>query len=113
MAAMESLSSCAPHPHCQPPPPIAHAPYPTGVMFKSELPNRRVSISNLLGRASQGSKVYRTWFNQHERRFRSRVLSLSSAGKGKLTVGRDSLLQSGRKDFRHVEPGLGSTEPVL
>src|ERR1700722_18680693 len=41
MAAIESLSSCAPQPNSQSPP-MAHAPKPMGVMFKSELPRALV-----------------------------------------------------------------------
>src|SRR5882724_5438420 len=44
MAAMESLSSWAPQANSQPPPPIAHAPKPIGVMFRSEVPSCLVSM---------------------------------------------------------------------
>src|SRR5438552_2098422 len=39
---MDSLSSCGPHPNDQPPPPTAHAPNPTRVMFMSVVPSCRV-----------------------------------------------------------------------
>src|SRR6266446_5678289 len=42
MAAMESLSSWAPQANSQPPPPIAQAPKPTGVINRSEVPSRFV-----------------------------------------------------------------------
>src|SRR5215470_2526046 len=45
IAPRESLSFCGPHPNVQPPPPIAHAPMPIGVIFISLLPSLRVSIS--------------------------------------------------------------------
>src|SRR5438270_13085548 len=41
---MESLSSCEPHANCHPEPPMAQAPKPTRVMFRSEFPRVRVSI---------------------------------------------------------------------
>src|SRR5438477_8348510 len=48
IAAIDALSSCSPQPNSQPEPPIAHAPKPTGVMDKSELPSFFVFISTLL-----------------------------------------------------------------
>src|SRR5438309_10504388 len=45
MAATESLSSWAPQAKAHPPPPMAHAPNPTGVMCRSELPSRRVCMT--------------------------------------------------------------------
>src|SRR5262245_24376199 len=42
MAVMESRSSWAPQANSQPPPPIAHAPKPIGVMNRSEFPSRFV-----------------------------------------------------------------------
>src|SRR5258708_7037644 len=39
IAAMESLSSCGPHAKAQSPPPMAHAPKPMGVRWRSELPS--------------------------------------------------------------------------
>src|SRR6266853_1319655 len=36
---MDALSSCSPQANSQPAPPMAHAPKPTGVMNKSELPS--------------------------------------------------------------------------
>src|SRR5258707_8853139 len=45
LAAMESVSSWAPQAHAQPPPPIAHAPKPIGVMCRSEFPSLLVFIS--------------------------------------------------------------------
>src|SRR5579875_971795 len=39
MAAMESLSSCAPQLNCQPAPPMAQAPTPSAVISRSLLPN--------------------------------------------------------------------------
>src|SRR5271169_5276576 len=45
MAAMESLSFCGPQLQVHPLPPIAHAPMPIGVIDRSLLPNRLVSIS--------------------------------------------------------------------
>src|SRR5438874_1240891 len=47
MAAMESSSSCGPHANAQPAPPMAHAPTPMGVMFKSLLPSCLVCISRI------------------------------------------------------------------
>src|SRR6478735_7799433 len=44
MASIESRSSCDPHANCQPEPPMAQAPYPTGVICKSELPRVRMFI---------------------------------------------------------------------
>src|ERR1700722_3315728 len=41
---MESLSSCAPQAKAHPPPPMAQAPKPTGVIIKSEFPSLRVCI---------------------------------------------------------------------
>jgi hypothetical protein len=41
---MESLSSCEPQAKAHPPPPMAQAPKPTGVIIKSELPSLRVCI---------------------------------------------------------------------
>src|SRR5262249_15461290 len=38
IAAIDSLSSCGPHAKAQPPPPMAHAPMPMGVICKSLLP---------------------------------------------------------------------------
>src|SRR5438067_1879054 len=54
MAATESASSCGPQANAQPPPPIAQAPKPIGVMCRSELPSGRVVIAgaSLSGRAS-------------------------------------------------------------
>src|SRR5258706_10628024 len=46
MAAIESLSSCGPQPNCQPPPPRAQAPKPTGVMWISEFPSLRVCMTS-------------------------------------------------------------------
>src|SRR5712671_1649071 len=46
MAAIESLSSCGPHPNCQPPPPRAQAPKPTGVMSIFEFPSLRVCMTS-------------------------------------------------------------------
>src|SRR5689334_2668447 len=40
MAAMESTSSCGPQANAQPLPPMAHAPMPIGVIFRSLLPSR-------------------------------------------------------------------------
>src|SRR6266404_1992701 len=45
MASTDCLSSCSPQPNSQPDPPIAHAPKPTGVIDKSELPSFLVFIS--------------------------------------------------------------------
>src|SRR5262249_4854665 len=45
MAVMDALSSWSPQPNCQPEPPIAQAPKPTGVMLRSELPNGLVFMS--------------------------------------------------------------------
>src|SRR5437764_2960711 len=39
MAAIDSSSSCRPHPNSQPPPPIAHAPKPTRVICRSLAPS--------------------------------------------------------------------------
>src|SRR5580704_16228543 len=41
---MESVSSWAPQAKAQSPPPMAHAPNPTGVIIKSEFPSLRVCI---------------------------------------------------------------------
>ena len=41
IAAIESLSSCGPQANDHPPPPIAHAPTPTRVMFMSVVPSCR------------------------------------------------------------------------
>src|SRR5882757_3579918 len=41
---MESLSSWAPQAKAHPPPPMAQAPKPTGVIIKSEFPSLRVCI---------------------------------------------------------------------
>src|SRR5713101_9303403 len=46
MAAIESLSSCGPQPNCQPPPPRAQAPKPTGVMFIFEFPSLRICMTS-------------------------------------------------------------------
>src|SRR5712671_2987022 len=46
MAEIESLSSCGPQPNCQPPPPRAQAPKPTGVMWISEFPSLRVCMTS-------------------------------------------------------------------
>src|SRR5438094_1030993 len=53
---MESLSLCELQANCQPEPPIAHAPYPTGVICRSELPSCRfcISISCNFGFAGTG-----------------------------------------------------------
>src|SRR5262245_31593472 len=45
MAATLSASSCAPHANAHPPPPMAHAPKPIGVMERSEFPSRRFCMS--------------------------------------------------------------------
>src|SRR5579875_3528334 len=45
MAASESLSSCEPQAYCQLPPPIAQAPKPIGVRWRSELPSCLVWLS--------------------------------------------------------------------
>src|SRR5688572_11199897 len=44
IVAMLSVSSWAPQANAQPPPPMAHAPKPIGVICRSELPSRRVCI---------------------------------------------------------------------
>src|SRR6516164_85492 len=49
MAGMEPASSCGPMLPCQPLPPIAHAPMPIGVMWRSLLPSFRVCMT--VGRA--------------------------------------------------------------
>src|ERR1700722_10062508 len=67
MAAIESLSSWPPHANSQPEPPIAHAPKPIGVMYKSEVPSCVVFMSAvsvifvaLPGRACQEDEVSST-----------------------------------------------------
>src|ERR1700678_2795806 len=45
MAFTDSLSSCAPQANCHPPPPMAHAPTPIGVISKSLAPSLRFCIS--------------------------------------------------------------------
>src|SRR6266849_3116946 len=47
IAATKTESSCSPQANSQPPPPRAHAPNPTRVNCKSELPSFRVSITDL------------------------------------------------------------------
>src|SRR2546430_2450497 len=44
MAEMDSSSSCGPQANAHPPPPMAHAPTPMGVRFKSLLPSCLVFI---------------------------------------------------------------------
>src|ERR1022692_657998 len=78
-------------------------------MFRSDLPSCRVSISISW---VESRRVYGQWCNQHERRFCSRVLSLISAGNGKLTMGRRCLLQSGWEDLCRAELRLGTAGPL-
>src|SRR5438270_8354146 len=73
MAAIESRSSWAPQANSQPPPPIAHAPKPIGVMCRSEVPSCLVSMSAVslgLGRVHLR--------NQHDGDGEPAVLSLST-----------------------------------
>ena len=44
MAEIDSSSSCGPQPNAHPPPPIAQAPTPRGVRFKSLFPSCLVFI---------------------------------------------------------------------
>src|SRR5690242_14558069 len=52
MAAMDSSSSCGPQANAQPPPPMAQAPMPMGVMSRSLLPSRFFCISSTIANAS-------------------------------------------------------------
>src|SRR6516162_6070775 len=65
---MESLSSWAPQPKAQPEPPIAHAPKPIGVMYKSELPSClvfMVAASFLLFEQNLGTQTGNARFQIH------------------------------------------------
>src|SRR4051794_16704410 len=52
MAAIDSLSSCAPQAKAHPPPPIAHAPTPMGVSSMSLLPRRFFCISSTIAKVA-------------------------------------------------------------
>src|ERR1044072_184881 len=52
MAAIDSLSSCAPQAKAQPPPPIAHAPTPMGVNSMSLLPRRFFCIFSTIAKVA-------------------------------------------------------------
>src|ERR1017187_170965 len=59
MAGIESLSFCGPMLPFQPPPPIAHAPIPIGVMRRSLFPKQEISMY-LLWSAESLTKVQKT-----------------------------------------------------